>query len=454
MEQIRENKMGTMPVFRLIVTMSVPAILSMMVQALYNIVDSYFVAKISEDALTAVSLVFPIQTLLIAVAVGTGVGLNSLIARRLGEGQREEADLAAAHGILLGIVNGFLFLLIGFLFSEPFLRAFTDNREIVRMGSDYMKIVCVYSFGCCVEINNEKMLQATGNMIYPMLFQLTGAICNILLDPVLIFGLVGFPAMGVAGAAIATVTAQILTMLISLTVLFTREHEIKISFRGFRLQWQTVRNIYSVGLPAIVMQATITAMVVGMNAILIAFTETAVAVFGAYFKLQSFIFMPVFGLTQGVMPVIGYNFGAKKKDRVLSAIKSGCLIALFIMCMGTAAFWAFPDRLLLIFSASAQMLQIGVPALRIISICFPSAALGIVFSAAFQAVGDGVKSLVISLLRQIGVLLPTAYLLSRIGLTAIWYAFPIAEGVSLAASIFLFARMNRTTLRALEPQGA
>lgn len=450
MEENRQNKMGTMPIFRLIVTMSIPAILSMMVQALYNIVDSYFVAQISENALTAVSLVFPVQTLLIAVAVGTGVGLNSLIARRLGENRREEADQAATHGLLLGLVNGFLFFVIGLFCSGPFLRAFTSDSEIVSMGSAYMSIVCMYSFGACVEINIEKILQATGNMIFPMIFQLIGAVSNMLLDPVFIFGLLGVPAMGVKGAAVATVIAQILSMTVALSVLFFREHEVKIEFHAFRVRWSTVRNIYAVGLPSIVMQSTGSAMVVGMNAILIGFTGTAVAVFGAYFKLQSFVFMPVFGLNQGLMPVMGYNYGARKKSRLLSAVKIGCAIGAGIMGVGMAGFWLLPDRLLLIFNASGRMLQIGVPALRIISLCFLPAAFDIIFSTTFQAVGDGVKSLIISLLRQLVVLLPCAYLLSKIGLNAVWYAFPIAECVSLAASIFLYCTLRRTTIQTME----
>lgn len=450
MEATKQNKMGTMPVFPLIVSMSIPAILSMMVQALYNIVDSYFVSQISENALTAVSLVFPIQALLIGVAVGTGVGLNSLIARRLGEIHIEEANQAATHGLLLGIFNGLLFLVVGIFFSEPFLRAFTLDAEIVAMGSVYMNIVCVYSFGACIEINIEKILQATGNMLFPMIFQLIGAISNMLLDPVFIFGMFGFPAMGVKGAAVATVTAQIISMCVALLVLFFREHEVKIEFHSFHFNWHIVKNIYAVGLPAIIMQSTGSAMVVGMNAILISFTETAVAVFGVYFKLQSFVFMPVFGLTQGLMPVMGYNFGAKKKDRLLSAVRIGCIIALAIMGIGMAGFWMYPDRLLMIFNASSRMLQIGVPALRTISLCFLPAAFGIVFSTTFQSVGDGVKSLIISLLRQLVVLLPSAYLLSKIGLDAVWYAFPIAEVVSLLASIFFFLLLKKTTIDTID----
>ena len=452
MEETRQNKMGTMPVFRLIVTMSIPAILSMMVQAMYNIVDSYFVAQISENALTAVSLVFPVQTLLIAAAVGTGVGLNSLISRRLGENRKEEADRAATHGLLLGLVNGLLFFFIGLFGSAPFLSAFTSDPEIVAMGSAYMSVVCMFSFGVCIEINVEKILQATGNMIFPMIFQLIGAVGNMILDPIFIFGLFGVPTMGVRGAAVATVIAQFLSMTVALLVLFFKEHEVRIEFRSFHVNWGTVRNIYAVGLPSIIMQSTGSVMVVGMNAILIGFTGTAVAVFGAYFKLQSFVFMPVFGLNQGLMPVMGYNYGAGNKDRLLSTVKIGCVIAVCIMGIGVAGFWLFPDRLLMIFNASDRMLQIGVPALRTISLCFLPAAFGIIFSTAFQAVGDGLKSLIISMLRQLVVLLPSAYLLSKIGLQAVWYAFPIAEGVSLVASIFFYSVMRRTTIQAMEPR--
>ncbi|XOQ45344.1 MAG: Staphylococcal virulence regulator protein A [Clostridium sp.] len=450
MEETKQNKMGTVPVFPLIVSMSIPAILSMMVQALYNIVDSYFVSQISENALTAVSLVFPIQILLIGVAVGTGIGLNSLIARRLGENRREEANQAATHGLLLGLINGLIFLAVGIFFSQPFLQSFTADTNIVAMGSSYMYIICVYSFGACVEINIEKILQATGNMLFPMIFQLIGAIGNMLLDPVFIFGMFGIPAMGVKGAAIATVTAQIISMSVAFLVLFFKEHEVKIKFHSFRFNWHIVKNIYAVGLPAIIMQSIGSIMVVGMNTILISFTETAVAVFGVYFKLQSFVFMPVFGLTQGLMPVMGYNFGAKKIDRLLSAVRVGCIIALAFMGIGMTGFWLFPDRLLMIFNASARMLQIGVPALRTISLCFLPAAFGIVFSTTFQAVGDGVKSLIISLLRQLVVLLPSAYLLSKIGLDAVWYAFPIAEIASLCASILFFRILKKTTIRAME----
>lgn len=426
--------------------------LSMLVQALYNVVDSYFVAKISENALTAVSLVFPVQALQIALAVGTGVGLNSLISRRLGENCRKEADSAATHGVLLGVLNWVVFAVLGALLSRPFLSLFTGVDEIVAMGAQYMSIVCTVSIGAFVEINIEKILQATGNMIYPMFGQLIGAVANIILDPIFIFGLAGAPKMGVAGAAVATVLGQILSMCFSLFIVFTKDHEVKIDFRGFRPDPGVIRNIYSVGFPAIVMQAIGSVMVVGMNAILIAFTSTAVAVFGIYFKLESFVFMPVFGLTQGLMPIIGYNFGARKRERLLKAVQVGGVAALCIMGAGTVLFWTATEPLLAIFEASPKMLEIGVPALRIISVCFLPAALGILFSTVFQAVGHGVSSLIVSALRQLVVLLPCAFLLARAGLEAVWYALPIAEFAALAVSVVIFLRLYRSTLKNLSDE--
>lgn len=452
MQQELENKMGTRPVSGLIFSMSFPAMLSMLVQALYNVVDSYFVAKISENALTAVSLVFPVQALQIALAVGTGVGLNSLISRRLGENCRKEADSAATHGVLLGVLNWVVFAVLGALLSRPFLSLFTGVDEIIAMGTQYMSIVCTVSIGAFVEINIEKILQATGNMIYPMFGQLIGAVANIILDPIFIFGLAGAPKMGVAGAAVATVLGQILSMCFSLFIVFTKDHEVKIDFRGFRPDPGVIRNIYSVGFPAIVMQAIGSVMVVGMNAILIAFTSTAVAVFGIYFKLESFVFMPVFGLTQGLMPIIGYNFGARKRERLLKAVQVGGVAALCIMGAGTVLFWTATEPLLAIFEASPKMLEIGVPALRIISVCFLPAALGILFSTVFQAVGHGVSSLIVSALRQLVVLLPCAFLLARAGLEAVWYALPIAEFAALAVSVVIFLRLYRSTLKNLSDE--
>ncbi|MEG0804438.1 MAG: MATE family efflux transporter, partial [Pygmaiobacter sp.] len=404
-------------------------LMSMLVQALYNVVDSYFVAKISESALTAVSLVFPIQNLLIAVAVGTGVGLNSLISRRLGERNQAEADSAAAHGLLIGLLNWLFFAMIGIFFSHIFFAMFTSNADVIAMGQSYMQIVCIGSIGCCVSINIEKTLQATGDMIHPMISQLLGALTNIILDPVFIFGLGPVPKMGVAGAAVATILGQILSMIYLTVILFVKEHGVNVRIPGFRPKLSVIRSIYAVGFPAIIMQSIGSVMVVGMNAILIAFSETAVAFFGIYFKLQSFVFMPVFGLNQGLLPIIGFNYGARNRHRVTDTVKWGCVIALVIMTAGTALFWIAPTELLDIFSASEQMLLIGVPALRTISLCYIPAAIGIVFSSTFQALGKGFSSLFISILRQLVIILPVALALAVFvgDLDVVWYAFPFAE---------------------------
>lgn len=448
-----ENKMGTAPVGGLIAGMAVPAMFSMLVQALYNIVDSFFVAKISEEALTAVSLAFPIQSLLIAFAVGTGVGINSLVSRRLGEGRKQEANSAATHGLLLGLVNWAIFALFGLLFSRQFIQGFSNDPTVIEEGARFVQIVCLFSFGVFIEINVERTLQATGRMIYPMIFQLIGALTSLILDPIFIFGWFGVPAMGVPGAAIANVIAQCIAMTVSLVVLFKQKHEVKIEFKGFRLDFHIIKDIYAVGIPTIIMQSIASVMVMGMNLILVRFTETAVALFGVYFKLQSFVFMPVFGLMQGVLPILGYNYGARKQERMTKAIRIGITVSAVIMAIGTVLLWVMPGRLLLIFKASPEMLHIGIPALRIISLCFIPAALDIMFSTVFQSLGKGIYSLALSLLRQLVILLPAAFLLSHLSLTAVWYSFPIAELGSLAAGIPLFIYVYRKMIQPLSTEG-
>lgn len=449
MGEIRENKMGSAPILKLIISMSLPAMFSMLVQSLYNIVDSAFVAQLGEGALTAVSLAFPIQMLIVSVAVGTGIGLNSLVSRRLGEKNQVEANSAATHGILLGLFSGIVVAILGILFTRFFFECFTDNKTIIDMGYSYIIVITTMSFGSFIQINLEKTLQATGNMIYPMIFQLTGAITNIILDPIMIFGLFGFPKLGVLGASIATVTGQIFAMLLSLYVVFKKSHAVHITFKGFKLSSKTIKNIYAVGFPSMVMQSIGSVLIVGLNSILITFSDAAVSVLGIYYKLQSFIFMPVFGLTQGVMPIMGYNFGAKNKHRLLSALKIGSVIAILIMLFGTILFVSIPDKLLMIFNASEQMLEIGVKALRTISLCFVPAAIGIMFSTLFQAVGQGHKSLYISILRQLVIILPVAYLLSKIGLYYVWYSFPIAEVFSLVVSIIFLLMLYKKTIKTL-----
>lgn len=447
----KQNKMGTTPIFKLIVTMSLPAMFSMLIQSLYNIVDSMFVAQIGEEALTAVSLAFPIQMLIIAVAVGTGIGINSLVSRKLGEGKKDDASKAATHGILLGIFSWIVFALFGLFFSKSFFGMFTTNPNVYEMGASYLSIVTIFSFGVFVEINLEKTLQATGNMIYPMIFQLIGAILNIIFDPIFIFGLFGMPAFGVKGAAIATVLGQIIAMIFAMYIVFTKSHDVHISFKRFKFSGKTVKNIYAVGFPSIIMQSISSVLVIGLNSILITFSEAAVSVLGVYYKLQSFVFMPVFGLTQGIMPIMGYNFGARNKNRIIDSLKIGLYIALIIMMCGAAMFSLIPNKLLMIFNASPEMLSIGVPALRIISICFVPAAVGILLSTLFQALGRGMNSLIVSVLRQLVIILPSAYLLSKIGLTYVWFAFPIAEVVASIVSVIMFIKVYKDQLKDLKP---
>ena len=444
--------MGTAPILPLIFSMSLPAMFSMLVQALYNIVDSYFVAQVSEKALAAVSLAFPLQNLLIAFAVGTAVGVTSLISRRLGQGLQEEANAAATHGILLAVATWVLFALYGAFFSTPFFHLFETDPEIIQMGDTYISICCIFSFGVFVEICLERTLQATGNMIWPMIFQLIGAVTNIIMDPILIFGWFGLPAMGVAGAAIATVMGQILAMAVAALVVTFGKHDVHVSFRRFRLSWRTIKDIYVVGIPSIVMQSIGTVMTMALNGILSGFSTAAYTVFGIYFKLQSFVFMPVFGLNQGLLPILGYNYGARNRKRMMTAFRDGCAIALVIMAAGMAVFLAAPQWLLSIFNASAELLEIGIPALRIICTCFLFAALGIVCSTLFQAVGKGVYSLIVSLMRQLAVLVPAAWILAQVTqqVVFVWWAFPIAECVSLVVSLLFFLRLYNKEIKHLE----
>ncbi len=450
MEPTKHNKMGTQKIPRLLVTMSLPAMFSMLIQALYNIVDSIFVAQINENALTAVSLAFPIQTLILAVSVGTGIGINSLISRRLGEKRKEEAGHAAEHGIILALASWLMFALFGALFTPMFFKAFTSDAQIVEYGCQYIYVVTIFTFGIFLSVNIEKIFQSTGNMVIPMCQNLLGAATNLILDPILIFGLFGFPKLDVLGAAIATVSGQIVGMLFGLIMLYTKNHEIRVSFHGFRFSWQSVKDIYAVGLPSIIMQAVASVLTVCLNGILIGFSSTAVSVLGIYYKLQSFVFMPVFGLNQGSMPIMGYNYGARNRKRLISTVKLACVIAFSIMLVGTLIFWLLPGLLLKMFNASDSMLSIGIPALRLISLSFLLASINIVLSNLFQAMGHGVKSLIVSLIRQLAVILPVAFLLSRaIGVNGVWLAFPIAEVVGFTLSILFFLSVYRNEIKAM-----
>lgn len=438
-ETVKENKMGTMPVGKLLISMSVPMMISMLVQALYNVVDSMFVARLNENALTAVSLAFPVQNLMIAVGTGTGVGINALVSRSLGEKKSEYANSAANNGIYLSIFSFIGFAILTGFFSPFFFRVQTDNAQIYSYGVSYVRIIGIMSFGMFMQFVSEKLLQSTGKTVYSMATQLLGAGLNIILDPIMIFGLFGFPRLEVAGAALATVTGQIVAAIAGIILNLKRNRELTISLRKYRLSGKVVKGIYSVGFPSIIMAAVGSVMTFGMNKILMGFTSTATAVFGVYFKLQSFVFMPVFGLNNGMVPIVAFNYGAGKPERIMKAIRLSIVYAVTIMLVGFAIMQLIPEALLGIFNASDSMVEIGVVALRTISFSFILAGFSVVSSSVFQALGHGFLSLAVSVLRQLVVLLPAAFILSKTaGLTAIWWAFPIAEASSgIMCGLFL-----------------
>ncbi len=451
MEVQTENKMGTMPVNKLLVNISLPMVISMLVQALYNIVDSIFVAQIDEYALTAVSLAFPLQNFMIAVAAGTGVGVNALLSKRLGEKRMKEVDLAANNSIFLAVCNYLLFLLIGIFFSGIYFEMQTDIPEIIQYGRTYLLICTAASFGMFGQFCFERLLQSTGRTVCTMITQMSGAIINLIFDPVLIFGLFGFPKMGIAGAAAATVFGQIVAMFMAFYYNRKKNREIRLSAALIRPDKSTLRQIYGVAVPAILMQSIGSVMTFAMNKILLAFTSTAAAVFGVYFKLQSFIFMPIFGMNNGLIPIVAYNYGAGYKDRIIKTMKSSMFAAVAIMFAGLLVAELIPDQLLLLFNASEQMLAIGVPALRILCLCYVFAGFSIVASGVFQGLGKSVYSLVLSVIRQLVILLPAAYLLSLTGeLNAVWFSFPIAEIASVLVTIFYLRSIMKNLDHMLE----
>lgn len=444
MQTEQRNKMGTKPVFPLLMSMAFPPMLSMLIQSMYNIVDSMFVARFSQNALTAVSLAFPLQNLVLAVAVGAGVGVNSYISRKLGARDRDAANAAVTHGFLLSFAHAIFFVLFGLVAIKPFFRMFTDSPEIVSLACDYSYIVVLGAFAQLFHIMVEKLLQSTGRMLAPMLLQTIGAIANIILDPILIFGLLGAPRMGVRGAAIATLLGQILSMTLSLLVFFLRDQDLRMDLKKFRPDLRAVAQIYAVGVPTMLMNALGSLLVTLLNSILIRFSELAVSVFGVYFKLQTFVFMPVSGLTQGALPIMGYNYGAQNRRRLLSTLRCAVLVAVGIMAAGNLLFVLIPDKLLLLFNASPEMLEMGVSALRIISCSYIFAAVGLIFSTMFQAVGKGSYSLTVFLMRQLIVVVPLAFLLSRtLGLNGIWLSFPIAEAAGAIAAVLFFLAFRR-----------
>lgn len=446
-----ENKMGIMPVGKLLANMAIPMIASMLVQALYNIVDSIYISRVSESAVTALSLAFPVQNMMIAFSSGIAVGVNSLLSRSLGEKNQKMANKSAGNGITLILIVVVLFMIFGIFGSHPYYAFQSDVAETVKGGSTYVSIICIFCIGSFMEILLERLLQSTGRTIYSMITQGTGAIINILLDPVFIFGMFGVPAMGVAGAAVATVIGQCVAATLALIFNIKKNPDIQLSFADLKLDKEAVGKIVVVGVPSLVMMAIGSVMNFGMNQILQGFSETATGVFGIYYKLQSFFFMPIFGLNGATISIVAFNYGAKSKKRMMKAIKLSCAVALIIMLLGVAAFQFIPEVLLGIFNPSDEFLAIGVKALRIISIHFPIAAVCIVLGSVFQALGNGIYSTIVSLARQLVVLLPAAYLLSLTGdVGMVWWAFVIAELMSLLVTTICYVKIYKDRIKPLE----
>ena len=452
---IQENKMGTMPIGKLVFNMSLPMMVSMMVQALYNIVDSIFVAKLSENALTAVSLAFPLQTLLIAVATGTGVGMNALLSKSLGEKDFKKANKTATNAAFIYALSYIIFLILGFTVVKPFYRSQVGSAdaEIMTMGVDYLSTVMIFSFGIFTQVFFERLLTSTGRTIFSMTSQLSGAVTNIILDPILIFGMFGAPKMGVTGAAVATVIGQCVAGLVAGTCNHKFNHEVRFQFKGFKPDFKIIGTIYAVGIPSIIMQSIGSVMTYCMNRILIEFSSTATAVFGVYFKLQSFFFMPVFGLNNGITPIIAYNYGARQRKRMVKTIKVSLVTAFCLTFIGFVLFESIPQALLGLFNASDDMLKIGVPALRTIGVHYLIAWFCIIAGTVFQALGKAVFSMVVSIMRQLVVLVPAAYLLAKFGgLHMVWWSFPIAEVMSFIVSLTFLIKIWNDIIKDI-PEG-
>ncbi len=448
---MKENKMGTMEVRRLILTMSLPIMISMLVQALYNIVDSMFVARVSEAALAAVSLCYPIQMIMVAVACGTGVGINALLSRYLGEKKREKASQVAMHGLFCAICNWLVFAVIGLFFSEAFLRLFSDDVQIIMMGISYMQICTICSFGVFVQITYERIMQSTGNTIYNMVIQGVGALINIILDPIFIFGLGPVPALGTAGAAIATVIGQIVAMFLGIIITQKKIREIQLSVRGFHLDGMVMKAMYRIAIPAILMQSIMSFMTVMMNMILAPFSEMAVSVFSIYYKLQQFVFMAVLGMNNALIPILSYNYGANQMERIREGIRFALWMSCVIMAIGTVVFQLFPTQLLYLFDAKETLLSIGIPALRTISVSFVFAGISMVLCSVFQALGSPNHSLLVTLLRQMVILLPLAYgFSSAFGLDMCWWSFPITEVLCALLSLYLLRSVQKRVFLQLQ----
>lgn len=450
--ETKENKMGTMPVKKLILNMSLPMIISMMVQALYNVVDSIFVAQLSEEALTAVTLVFPMQNFIIALATGTGVGFNVLLSQGLGEKNYEKSDSAANAGVFLVLINTIIFVLIGLFGAVPFITSQTNDAAIQADAIIYLQIISFLSTGSFLQITGERLLQATGRTMLSMISQIVGAVANIILDPIMIFGLFGCPKLGVAGAAYATVIGQFIAAAVGLFLNVKYNKEIHLSIKQIlRPRMRIIKPIYFIAIPSILMVSIGSVMTYAMNIILIAFSTTAAAVFGVYFKLQSFFFLPVFGLNNGLIPVLSYNYGAMNKKRIDEALRFSLALAFGIMLAGTLLLEAVPGVLLGMFNAADDMKSMGIIALRTIAIHFPLAAIGIVLSSVFQAFAQSIYSLIISVMRQLVVLIPAAWLLAQTGdVNNVWWSFFIAEIISLITSIYFFKKVYNSTISPLE----
>ena len=439
----KTNKMATMPVGKLLTTMSLPIIISMIVQSLYNVVDSIFVSYISQDALTAVSLVFPVQFLVLAVGIGTGIGMNSLLSRKLGQGNHKEASEVAKNTIFICFIVSIVFAVVGALLSQEFIAIFTDKANVIDMGTQYMTVVTIFSFTCIYQIINERIIQSTGDTIYILAIQGIGAVINIILDPIFIFAL----DLGVQGAAIATVIGQSTAMCIGFYINSKKNKHISLSVKGFKPNKTIIKEIYKVGLPAIVMQSLMSVMTLAMNYILIPFSDIGVAVYSIYIKMNSFVFMPLFGVTNAMVPIIAYNYGAKNKKRIIKALKLSMIFAVVLMIAGTIVFQVFPATLMNMFNASDELISTGVVALRTISLSFTLSGICIVFSTFFQAVGNGVYSLIISFIRQLIIILPAAFILIRMGgINSVWWAFVISEFVALVLCIVLFMSIKKKTI--------
>jgi putative MATE family efflux protein len=450
----RMNKMATQPEGKLLFGMGVPLAISMMIQAVYNIVDSIFVSYLGENALTAVSLSFPIYMLMISVAVGTGIGMNSLISRRLGAKLHDEAEHAAGNGLLVMFLSMLVFVLFGIFGTRPFMQAYTNNPETLEYGVTYLSIILTCSVGMFMQMYCERILQSQGKTFYVMLIQIAGAVFNIIFDPILIFGLLGFPKLGMAGAAIATVGGQMLSMLISFSLIFSKKNEVRLRAKHLKPDAKVIKNIYAVGGPSIILQAMGTVMTLALNGILIAYTETAVAVFGVYFRVQSIAMMPLFGMTGAAMSIIAFNYGAQNRKRVMRTWRIALTAGIVMMVLMSSVFLLLPDQILSLFNATDEMLRIGRSALTIIPLGLVFASASIVCSVMFQAIGKGTYSMYLSLARQLLVLVPAAWLLSKIfhDVTSVWWAFPLAEVFTIAVALLMFVRIYNSRIRTMPPE--